>query len=291
MMKGGIVRTAGLLVIKLVPALLAVIQLVAVLWGHSSMVTSVVFERSSASVPAGLPSCATPQATGNGGGVSPPTIVCQLSGEMGNNLGKYAHCMALARWLEERQLYGLTEKATIVLRHQSLAKWAHARRDLQQCFPHFRNLDFEEGNTKDFDAKVPLLEELMGPRLRQSNTTTAGIGSGNKLTNVLTDINSPVLHQVKQTVQTYVDKRNMVCANSSATANHQGLPLPFLYSNYMVGFDGYLEEFLDDYRRIFAFDEEACCQHRAEPDETVFVSRLFCECDLFLCFGSVHTHS
>eukprot|EP00984_Skeletonema_dohrnii_P032758 scaffold27412_cov94-Skeletonema_dohrnii-CCMP3373.AAC.2 len=44
----------------------------------------------------------------------PVTIVCQLSGEMGNNLGMLGRCLSLKLWLESGAFYNSTNQTGAV---------------------------------------------------------------------------------------------------------------------------------------------------------------------------------
>jgi hypothetical protein len=61
--------------------------------------------------------------------------------------------------------------------------------------------------------------------------------------------------------------------SGSNSIGNSNISLPFLYSDLLVMGDLFMDRFYDDFRELFHFDP-ACCLHRPEPDESVFVSLL-----------------
>jgi hypothetical protein len=176
----------------------------------------------------------------------PATIVVQLSGEMGNQLSRIAHGHALFLWLKRD--FGID--ATIVLRHQEKPKWLTARDNVQKCFPATRSYDFSAANTLEFENRSRQQSAWLGSSLE-------GINNPESVANV-----SRALQLFAQFNRTEVQQRSS--SNSS-------ISLPFLYSDLLVMGDLFMDRFYNDYRELFRFDP-ACCQHRPESDESVFVS-------------------
>ena len=80
------------------------------------------------------------------------TIVCQLAGEMGNNIGFLSYCLSLKMWLESGE-FDLKRGETdigIIIRHQDHSKWVRGASDMHRCFPNTRKDDFAAANTQDF---------------------------------------------------------------------------------------------------------------------------------------------
>jgi hypothetical protein len=175
------------------------------------------------------------------------TIVVQLSGEMGNQLSKIAHGHALFLWLKRE--FGL--EATVILRHQEKPKWLSARENVQKCFPATRSYDFSAANTLEFQNR--------------SRQQSAWLGSS------LDSINNPEsVANVSRALQLFA-QFNRSGVHEQHSSSNSNISLPFLYSDLLVMDDLFMDRFYDDYRELFRFDP-ACCQHRPEPDESVFVS-------------------
>ena len=175
-------------------------------------------------------------------------VLCELSGELGNALGFYARCHALLRMLQHD--HGVpTSQATIVLRRKRGAtRWVNAKRDLQLCFPHFRSLDFEAGNSALWERRVHQLVNNVNP--------FRGVLARNP-------------SRVDRTLRSFVDAMNNHKADGADDDDW-----PFLYSTQMAGLDFFVDRYLDDLRQTaLAFDSQACCNQIPYPDETVFVSR------------------
>jgi hypothetical protein len=175
------------------------------------------------------------------------TIVVQLSGEMGNQLSKIAHGHALFLWLKRE--FGLD--ATIVLRHQERPKWLRARESVQKCFPATRSYDFSAANTLEFENRYKQQSAWLGSSLDAINNPES-VANVSRALQLFAQFNRSEVHE----------------QHSSSNSN---ISLPFLYSNRMVMLDLFMDRFYNDYRELFRFDP-ACCQHRPEPDESVFVS-------------------
>jgi hypothetical protein len=175
------------------------------------------------------------------------TIVVQLSGEMGNQLSKIAHGHALFLWLKRE--FGLD--ATIILRHQERPKWLRARDSVQKCFPATRSYDFSAANTLEFENRSRQQSAWLGSSLDAINNHES-VANVSRALQLFAHFNRSEVHE----------------QHSSSNSN---ISLPFLYSNLLVMDDLFMDRFYDDYRELFRFDP-ACCQHRPEPDESVFVS-------------------
>ena len=171
------------------------------------------------------------------------SIVIQLMGEMGNNLGSLAHGYALAWELED--LYGI--QASVWLRHQERAKWVRGRDSLKRCFPVLAALDFERGNTENF-------------HLRSEDSTKLGLPPNNL--NVS-------------------DLAKFALNNEVVPESELNPSVPFIHTAKMVGYASmaYPDKYLDRYKELFRYDDEnpLCCnpEIQPEPDEAVFHFRNF----------------
>lgn len=187
------------------------------------------------------------------------TIVLQLSGEMGNNLGKFAYGYGLQLLLQEEfQL-----NTELWLRHQiGVTKWKRARSSLQRCFPLFQNMDFEKANTEEFlDAKA-IKDEWLGPDVHSK------IMSGKP---------KEVSLELKKFVELFTSD-----SQPNGTYSNSSISMPFLYADRMVGYDHWLERYYEKYRELFRFDydnQPTCCHPdiKIDPDESVFHLRNFKE--------------
>jgi hypothetical protein len=183
----------------------------------------------------------------------PATIVVQLSGEMGNQLSKIAHGHALLLWLKRE----FRIDATIVLRHQEHPKWVRARASVQKCFPATRSYDFSAANTLEFKNR--------------SRQQSAWLGSSLDAIN-----NIESVANVTRALQLFARFNRSEVPEQHSSSNSMGnsnISLPFLYSDLLVQNDFFMDRFYEDYRELFHFDP-ACCLHRPEPDESIFVSVL-----------------
>jgi hypothetical protein len=220
----------------------------------------------------------------------PATLVCQFSGEMGNNLDKYAHCHVVAQLLLRRHRL----KTSIVIRHQDSGKWVHGARDLQRCVPFFRPMDFAGANSAAFD------------RLRETQLARLGRNVSDVLVNLLVTSTPQLaasgapLDDALALFANLVERsrrgdppfvRSNVTdtydgAHANGTTYGSDVRVPFLFVSWMTSIDAYVDEFVDDFRRMFAFDaaslpssaasngtnsRDACCNLLPYEDETVFV--------------------
>jgi hypothetical protein len=49
------------------------------------------------------------------------------------------------------------------------------------------------------------------------------------------------------------------------------ITLPVVFDKHMINFAG-VDDYYNDFRAFFAFDDQLCCKALPDPDETVFVS-------------------
>ena len=177
-----------------------------------------------------------------------PTIVCQLKGEMANNLSFLCQASIISLLLKDLQ--GINAK--IVLRSQQERRiWANVRDGIQKCFPYWRNYNFEGANTDEFDSKLT--------EMQTNHSLEAEI--------LLNEINKP--GKMLQSLQ-YAANRTYHFQKGDT------ISMPFIYSQKMTGphsslIDTYYQEIRHDW---FRFEREACCNLKPDPDESVFVSSL-----------------
>ena len=199
--------------------------------------------------------------------IVPITIVCQLSGEMGNNLAKLGRCLSLKLWLESGEFYNSTHKlgfsARIALRHQEARKWVKGRSDLMRCFPNTNQFDFSEGNNDDFKEIWKLQAGFYGGDDRVEMETP------------FHDINFEDINVIGDGLRSFVSKvaeRHSMVYNSASRKN---ISMPFLFASQFQMIDALADKFYAENKEFFRFDESNCCKIKAEPDEHVFHYRNF----------------
>ncbi len=208
----------------------------------------------------------------------PITIVCQLAGEMGNNLGRIGRCLSLKWWLESGAFYNSTDKrydVRVALRHDTNdKKWVRGANDLQRCFPNtnlfdFTNrylFDFSEANNPEFEKIWKMQHKMLGGDERVGGTPPFN-GINTVDINTVVDKPFPEL----QSFLSEVSKRHSLVYN---TASRRNISLPFLYSTKMQIIDALADRFYQESRQFFHFNE-SCCTVKADPEETVFHYRNF----------------
>lgn len=113
------------------------------------------------------------------------TIVCQLSGELGNQLSHLAHCRSIQLWLLQHERYKINTH--IILRHQTNndKKWLSSRDDILECFPRFRNSHnaTPPSNVYDFnDGPANNLQYFMKRSKQQSRLLDDEYGGAGSVT-------------------------------------------------------------------------------------------------------------
>jgi len=174
------------------------------------------------------------------------TIVTQLSGEMANNLQHIAHSIGLKKMLQEE--FGIT-RCRLVLRHYEgpnnrapRPKWKSARDYIQECFPHWRTANFEEGNGKGaLDRLLNLQRKWLGNR---HDWIMGKVNAGN-----ITEIREGLEYMVDRVLK---DKKRPWVDPSSR------MQLPVLYSQTLDSFP-LMDRYYDTIRESFAFNQSACC--------------------------------
>jgi hypothetical protein len=188
----------------------------------------------------------------------PISIVVQLSGEMGNNLHKIAFGRALQNLLFQR--YQM-DTQLVFRRQERGGKWVFARKDIQQCFPNLRDFDFVLGNSDEFDERRRQQANWLKDREAfQLLELPNGINAS------LVDKGLEYLHRLVANQTT--DRTTMELPPNA------NISLPFIYSQAFVNYS-LIDQFYNDFRELFAFDELACCNLLPDADESVFVSLRF----------------
>jgi len=198
----------------------------------------------------------------------PVTIVCQLSGEMGNNLGKLGRCLSLKWWLESGAFYNSTHKfgysARVALRHQEANKWVRGQSDLKRCFPNTNQFDFSEANNKEFEDIWKMQHQLFGGDER--------VGAASPFNEINTySYNEQQIVAGLKSFTSAAYERHSLLYNAASKRN---ISLPFLFSSRFQTVDPLSDKFYDEHRQFFRF-HDSCCKLKADPDESVFHYRNF----------------
>jgi hypothetical protein len=185
----------------------------------------------------------------------PISIVVQLSGEMGNNLHKIAFGRGLQNLLKKR--YQM-DTQLVFRRQERGGKWVFARKDIQQCFPNLRDFDFELGNSDEFDER----------RRQQANWLKDR--EAFQLLELPNGINASLVDKGLEYLHSLVANQTTDRTTMELPPN-ANISLPFIYSQAFVNYS-LIDQFYNDFRELFAFDELACCNLLPDADESVFVS-------------------
>jgi hypothetical protein len=178
------------------------------------------------------------------------TIVVKLSGEMGNNLCKFATGRGLQVWAKQK--YGIDTR--LVVRHQDARKWVSASENVKRCFPNLRQFDYELGNTKEYDTRKRQQERWLGDLNRRL---------------IIESAQEDEIEEGLRTLHQILSWNNVsVSAYNESEAN---ITLPYMKADYLSMLDVWVDRYYDEYRRYFMFDG-GCCKLKPHADESVFVS-------------------
>ena len=180
----------------------------------------------------------------------PLIIVNWLSGEMGNNLGKFAAAYGIQRWLEDD--YNIT--STILDRHQEHAKWVKGRNDIKRCFPNLADYDFGAANTNDYLEREQQQKDWLGEDADRLIITDPNFGFVEKL------------DFLKNVLATRTD--------APAVPPDSNYTMPFLVSSSFPQYSRIADRYFEEIKDLLTYDTSnpECCFEFAEPDEVVFVS-------------------
>jgi len=198
------------------------------------------------------------------------SIVVQLSGEMGNHLSKLAFGFSIQQILWEQ--YGIASHF-ILRKQERSAKAILARRDVQECFPNFRTQDFEAGKTQEFQQRLEQQEKWLG----QTNASKLVLENTISVDEV--DCRLAYLHELlllQQQAQREPKNTSSQHALAATNKHSNNITLPFIYTQSFVGWE-YIERYYYQLKKLFVFDDEACCASVPQPDEHVFVRTMYCD--------------
>lgn len=190
--------------------------------------------------------------------VEPPpplSIVVQLSGELGNNLDKFAHGICLKEWLMDE----FQQQSNLIIRHQNVGKWVNGFHNARRCFPWTRQFDWRAGNT-------PAIDRV----LKNPNDDADHTEWWNSVQGVNSDNETVVHYALQQAVRMYKGRP----VNNRTIDLGVNLTVPWLYASSFVHYHVCMDRYYDIIVDRLRFDTAACCKQIPEPDESVFVSTL-----------------
>jgi hypothetical protein len=176
------------------------------------------------------------------------TIVCEMSGELGNHLGHFARCRGIALWLQQEHNVS-SHQAVRFRRTTDIEMWEAAQDTIRACFPKLSGYTVEQANNETFLSRKKEQAKL--------KLSLSGVDSKDA-----SRFESALLGFVN-----YTSRRPLQHENSTIT-------LPFIHSTAMSSLDFVMDRYVDDIRDLLELDQAkaACCSLKPDPDETVFVS-------------------
>jgi hypothetical protein len=221
------------------------------------------------------------------------TVVCHLTGGMGNYLDVYAHCQILTMLL--RSQLGV-RNARIAVRRKS----HKPIKELQKCFPHFRNVDFMEGSHPAYDDALARQRKILidrfgnasgstGAAVTESGARAASIAASRFLDGLAQNHFTTywARHEPSDALQelrAFVDRateHDAVGAPVVANASGSGAPpaainpMSVLYARWLFTVDAFIDEFINELRELYTYatSKPNCCKTTPDADETVWVGR------------------
>jgi hypothetical protein len=274
------------------------------------------------------PSSSSPEpSTSNVSVPAPPplnvTVLCHMSGEMGNHLDIYAHCHIVRKMLSASlasasTLYPGGGAVQVVVRHATFDEWDDPVLQLRQCFPHFRQVDFEAGNDEMYDRALlfQLLQEKRqrhrgeeeedGTREHEHNEEDdeeeeVRLGADQLVRNAF--VTMATRHEpatVQNELDAFVlrlresDPPLLLSSSRSTNSTHAGAaadeeqstrapaatihPLSVLYVQWLFSVDAFVDQFIEELRTLYSFLHNSTDCCRSVPDPDETV---FVRC---LCF-------
>ena len=167
-----------------------------------------------------------------------------------------------------------------MLQHENSKKWTRGRDSVQQCFPTFRDWEFEtDAYHTDYFRE-------------RGKVAMAWMGKGNM--KKLGKINTPnTVSDVDQALTLFADKTALAMQTlSEENSDNHTITVPYLRSDILMHSYMYIDKYYDDLREYMQFDYDNCCKLKPDPDESVFVSFVVCKsCCRFRSSGEISTSS
>jgi hypothetical protein len=191
--------------------------------------------------------------TSNGTKLLVIPILVELTGELGNNLHHLAHGLALQVMLARR---GISTKV-IPQRLAKGEKYFKTQKQLKQCFPNLKPVKFY---TNGLDTKKPkqLQESWLGKEL----VSRLKLKSGSTL---------DTTRQTVEAVHSILQNTHLLETRPSNASSSSILSVPFIHTSSMINRE-FMDQFYDDIRAFFEFNETACCPQDLVDKEAIFVS-------------------
>lgn len=184
-----------------------------------------------------------------------------------------------------------------------------------ECFPEFREMDFEFGPANDEQYLLRRMGQqnqwimVNGVAFAGSGTITSiadnndeddddsgddnneikllllgGINAKDNPTGVAKSLAQfAYMTKIMKMAEANAGEAINIDSNKEDDNGDSGIRIPFLYADLISQTDIFVDTFYDDIRRYLRFDEETCCKQKPYPAETVFVSFLFHDAGFVMC--------
>jgi hypothetical protein len=187
------------------------------------------------------------------------SLMIGLSGEFGNHVDKMIRGWGIA--LLAKDEYNITSH--IILKQQTSSGSTHpvtkarvSQQYLQQCFQHLQNQDFELGNT----IKQNYIDLFDEPNHIALDGSIDSIREN--------------LSKLKDYLKSPSKGHFILPSTQNKSQNNINLPKlpPIIVESNNFGGYPFVDQYYDEVRQLFAFNNSVCCNEIPDPDESVFVS-------------------
>jgi len=204
------------------------------------------------------------------------SMIVELEGEMANHLSLVAHAYAIKRSIE-KHLMASTRRAVeiqLIGQHQDQPNWIGVRDNLQMCFSHFfASFDFEGGGWDKKQFAKRSAQQKAWLQRRGIRTSTG-----------LLYVDPRDCRDRNQCWRPAADHLIALLGEQESNPAHESiqeddapsdvattLSLPFLTSTSLSSRNDLIEEYYDELRALFQFDDERCCEALPADDEVFCV--------------------
>lgn len=189
----------------------------------------------------------------------PLTIVCNMGGGMGNNLGHFSHCFFLKMWFDKYYSSSVPGRnMTIIINHYG----GYDASILQDVFPAFQSYDFALSSSEEYKLLEKQQQELVGSSLDGINTYDPA--------------------RIDEAMSLFVNLTN------SLDLPPGNISMPYFFANRINHNTFFSDMGYDEFRHLFHFNPKYC-KLKPDPDETVLVSMVALRQDTVgvFCFDSI----
>jgi hypothetical protein len=180
------------------------------------------------------------------------TLVMQNSGEMGNNLCHLATARSIQLLAQETEEIPIE----IIIRAQNSPKWERGAKNIKECFPKLRDVNFRAANTDEFALR------------QQQQVERFGTEKAQKLH--LPPNEFDIVQEGLALLQQLRANETDFYPNPNAT-----ISVPYLTTNRMLCNGKLLDMYIEEIQDLFEFDSDRCCGIKPDADESVFHYRGF----------------